>query len=283
MKTEANIPSEYPTQVRDEGNGPVIVLMHGWPITDYHWRFILPALHTAGFRTLVLTPRGLGDGARIENFSKLAIANEVRSVLISHSVENYVLIGQDWGGTIGYLIAAEDRMNCRALVVEEEILPGISVEIPYPGSQHYPSWHGPFNRSIGLGESLIKGNEDHYYGTFLRESAGPFPLENSAITHYLQAYRSERQLFNTLGYYRTQMSDRIEIENRSAKLLDIPVLCIGGGWGMGEAVVEGMRKVAKNVEGIVLQESGHYPAEQEPEKFAMYLIEFLKRSYRCDL
>ena len=279
MESVNTLLRENTIQIKDEGHGPAIVLMHGWPVTDYHWRLILPALHAEGFRTFVLTPRGLGDDAQIDNFKKLALAKEIRSALIAHSVKNYALLGHDWGGTIGYLIAAEDRLNCWALAVEEEILPGISVEIPYPGSLHYPTWHGPFNRSIGLGEALIKGNENQYYSTFLRESAGPNQLEASAISQYLKAYNSEKQLVNTLGYYRTQMDDNNDIKEKATFPLEIPTLCIGGFFGMGEAVIEGMRKVAKNIEGVILQKSGHYPAEQEPDKFAIYLVKFLKKSY----
>ena len=46
--------------VADEGAGPAVVLMHGWPVTAYHWRHTVPALVAAGYRAITVELRGLG-------------------------------------------------------------------------------------------------------------------------------------------------------------------------------------------------------------------------------
>ncbi|MBV1909533.1 MAG: alpha/beta hydrolase [Kangiellaceae bacterium] len=271
-------------EVMDQGTGQVVVLIHGWPITPYHWRFILPALHRAGYRTLSITLRGLGgqsEGAG--NLEKSTIANEVRLLLDKLEVAKYAIIGHDWGGTIAYLLSIRNPTECKALIVEEEIFPGIDVDIPHPGSEYYPKWHGPFNRAIGLAEELIQGREAIYYRKFLLESAGKNKLDDRAIYEYVSAYTMdqniESQLGYSLGYYRTSKQDSEQIKLSIVNSLDIPILAVGGEFGMGKAVEQGLRRIGSNLSGIVCEGAGHYPIEQTPEFCVPKIIEFLKVSF----
>lgn len=268
-------------EVADQGHGPVVVLLHGWPVTALHWRTTVPALQHAGFRTLTVTLRGLGgvsEGGG--NFEKTTLAEEVCSLMEQLHIARYALLGHDWGGTVAYLLAADHPDRVWALAVEEEILPGIDVHIPAPGNQHYPDWHGPFNRAQGLAESLVPGREDDYYGAFLRASAGPAGLEPSAEAAYLQAYRRPGQLQDSLAYYRTRPADREAVAVRSARLLELPVLAIGGEYGMGTAVADGLKRVGRSVSPVRIDGAGHYPAEQAPAGVNAALLGFLKDAGR---
>jgi pimeloyl-ACP methyl ester carboxylesterase len=266
-------------EIDDEGDGPVLILIHGWPVTAFHWRKTLPAFHKAGFRTLMVTLRGLGGQSEGGgNLEKKTLSNETQMLIETLKIKEYALLGHDWGGTVAYLLSHDNPTRCWALVVEEEILPGIDVKIPYPGNIYYPEWHGPFNRTIGLGEKLIPGREADYYGVFLRSSAGKNGLEANALSEYIKAYNRPGQLSYTLGYYRTKEKDVKEIASRLKKPLNFPVLAIGGEFGMGKAVEVGLNFVGKNVHGVIIDEAGHYPAEQNPELFSSEIIKFLKNS-----
>jgi haloacetate dehalogenase len=279
MRKSIKLGKNTSIDVVDEGDGPVVVFIHGWPVTNYHWRKIQSKIVDAGYRTLLVTPRGLGSASEGSgNCDKLTISKEITATLRILGVTAYALVGHDWGGTIGYFMCAENRDYCWAFAIEEEILPGINLSIPEPGSRYYPDWHGPFNRSVGLGEKLIPGKENDYYGTFLKESSGIISLEESAISTYLESYSIPSQLVNTLGYYRTKEIDTKEIFTRIGVPLMMPILAIGGEYGMGKSVEIGMRHVAKKVNGYVLENAGHYPAEQTPDKFAALLVSFLSES-----
>ncbi len=216
------------------------------------------------------------------SFDKLTIALEISEAIDKLSLSNFAIIGHDWGGTIGYLLATRAREKCFALVVEEEILPGVDVDVPAPGSDYYPTWHGPFNRAEGLAEKLVPGRESEYYGLFLRQSAGKFPLESFAIAKYLENYVGESQLTSTLGYYRSQTKDILDIRSEREWPLDMPMLALGGEFGMGKAVGLGLSEFGVNVTSKVIRNAGHYPAEQEPELFLEILLSFLESS-RPDL
>ena len=224
----------------------------------------------------MVEPRGLGGGSSgAGSFDKETLAAEVADLLGRLHVREFAVIGHDWGGTIGFLLAADLRSRVRALVVEEELLPGSSVMIPEPGRSHYPTWHGPFNRAPGLAEVMVPDREDAYYGTFLRQSAGPVPLEGDAERQYVQAYRASSCLAASIGYYRTPEADARSVESRARSPIDVPVLTVGGRFGMGTAVAECFATVARDVTHQQMDAAGHYPVEQQPEIANASIVSFL--------
>ena len=260
-------------------NDPVAVLLHGWPVTSYHWRHLQPRLDDGGLRTLIWSPPGLGvlapPGTR---FDKRTIAVSLGVWLDANDVKGAVLVGHDWGGTIAWMLAAQRPDLVSALVIEEEIFPGIDAAIAEPGASVYPSWHGPFNRAVGLAEALVPGREDAYFVQFLKESAGPRGLERGVLDEYVAAYRPAHALGASLAYYRTRAQDIDDvIELRRARRA-MPVLAIGGLFGMGQAVAAGARQVSDEVRDVVLPLSGHYPAEQEPIEFSDAVLRFVTHS-----
>lgn len=255
-----------------------VVLLHGWPVTEAHWRYLLPLLHEAGFAPVPITLPGLGtESARPPSLRKADLAQWLKDVLARRGLTRFALIGHDWGATVAVLLAAELASAVTALVIEEEILPGIDIDVPAPGREHYPTWHGPFNRAVGLAERLVPGREAAYYGMFLEQSAGPAGLDPDTVQSYISAYSAPGVLEAGLGYYRTRSDDLRDVQALVAKQVAAPVLAIGGRFAFGSAVADGIRLLAKDVTGIVLDDSGHYPLEQEPEPAGLAVIRFLRR------
>lgn len=253
-----------------------VVLVHGWPVTELHWQALLPLLQASGFTPIPVTLPGLGrPAAGVPSFRKSDLANWLRDDLSRRGLTRFSLVGHDWGGTVAFLLAAAMPTAVNALVIEEEILPGIDVDVPAPGADHYPSWHGPFNRTPGLAEQLVPGREDAYYGTFLRHSAGPPGLAPDTVRAYIDAYTTSDALEAGLGYYRSRTDDITDVRRLEQNPILTPVLAIGGRYAMGPAVAAGLRTLSTDVTTLVLDHSGHYPAEQEPVPTAEAIIEFL--------
>lgn len=263
--------------VTDAGTGPAVVLLQGWPVTSFHWRHTVPALTAAGFRALAVDLRGLGGSSPGPGgFEKEALAADVIALADRWGLGEFAVVGHDWGGTVGHLLAADHPHRVSALAVEEEVPPGADVPIPEPGRGHYPDWHGPFNRAPGLAEALVPGREDAYYGAFLRQSAGPGGLPDGAERVYLDAYRGPGRLAASVGYYRTAEADTAAVRERSDRPLQVPVLAIGGEYGMGEAVRTAFARAAARVHGLLVPGAGHYPAEQAPAVVNPALVSFLR-------
>lgn len=255
-----------------------VVLLHGWPVTEAHWRHLLPLLDQAGFAAVPITLPGLGaKPVQATIFRKADLAHWLKDMLAQRGITRFALIGHDWGATVAVILAAELASAVTALVVEEEILPGIGIHIPEPGRSHYPTWHGPINRTIGLAEQLVPGREAAYYGMFLEQSAGPAGLDPDTVRSYIEAYSAPGVLEAGLGYYRTGSDDLGDVRALVADQVAAPVLALGGRFAFGSAVADGVRLFAKDVTGVVLEDSGHYPLEQEPEAAGRAVIEFLRR------
>ncbi|WP_432076385.1 alpha/beta fold hydrolase [Streptomyces wuyuanensis] len=260
---------------------PTAVLLHGWPVTTQHWRLLVPALDAAGITAVPVTLPGLGAAppSDVTDFRKAALADLVRARLARDGVTRYAVVGHDWGATVGYLMAAAAPESVTALVVEEEVLPGIDIEIPQPGRDHYPSWHGPFNRAVGLAEKLVPGREAAYYGTFLEQSAGPSGLDPAALHAYVDAYSTPGVLESGLAYYRTRSQDVDDVRALADRPISTPVLAIGGRYAMGATVADGLAALATDVTRLVAEQSGHYPAEQEPDVVNDAIVRFLRQHF----
>ncbi|HJW22342.1 MAG TPA: alpha/beta hydrolase [Candidatus Limnocylindrales bacterium] len=266
--------------VEEAGTGRTVVLLHGWPVTAYHWRHTIPVLAAAGLRAITVELRGLGASSSHGGpFDKEVLAGDVVRLLDRLAVASFAVVGHDWGGTVGYLLAADLPGRVTALAVEEEMLPGIGAVVPEPGARYYPSWHGPFLRAPGLAEALVPGREDAFYGTFLGDSAGPEPLADDAVATYLAAYRRPSALEASVGYYRTASADAEAVRRRAAKPLAIPVLTVGGEFGMGRAVAASFGAVADHVEHRQVAGAGHYPAEQQPDVVNDALVRLLTTTH----
>lgn len=266
----------------DAGSGPAVLLLHGWPVTSLHWRSIVPALVTAGFRAICADLRGQGPSTRGPGpFTKEALASDVVRLVDRLGVARLAVAGHDWGGTVGYLLAADHRARIAALVVEEELLPGLPEEIPEPGRAWYPAWHGPLHRAPGrLAEALVRGREDVYHRAFLRQSAGPMRLAPGVERAYLDAHRSPAAVRAGLGYYRTADADASAVARRAERPLTTPVLTVGGEFGMGVAVGRCLSRVAAEVRHVQVPGAGHYPAEQRPDVVASELVSFVAARLR---
>lgn len=86
--------------IAEMGQGPAVILCHGWPETWYSWRHQLPALAQAGFRAIAPDMRGYGRSDRpepIEVYTQLHIVGDMVGLLDALGLENAVIVGHDWG------------------------------------------------------------------------------------------------------------------------------------------------------------------------------------------
>jgi pimeloyl-ACP methyl ester carboxylesterase len=104
--------------VLDEGEGPLLVLCHGFPELAFSWRHQVPALVEAGYRVLAPDMRGFGQSsapAAIEAYDVMELCGDMCGLLDSVGEESAVFIGHDWGGSLVWQLAAIHPERVRAL------------------------------------------------------------------------------------------------------------------------------------------------------------------------
>jgi pimeloyl-ACP methyl ester carboxylesterase len=258
------------------GQGFPVVLLHGWPQSWYEWRHIMPRL-AAEYRVIAPDLRGLGDSSRpLGGYDKKTVGNDIwRLVHDTLEIEQFFLVGHDWGGPTAYAIAAAHPDAVRKLAILDVTIPGDGSPNISQGGRR---WHHAFHQTPDLPEALITGREDIYFGWFYR-NYGARPLPEADIAEYLRTYRQPGALRAGFSYYRAIPQDIADNETAAARLkLPMPVLALGGdrAWGRRQEVVESLRRMAVDVRGGVIADCGHWMPEEQPEALLRHLLDFFK-------
>ncbi|MDT0391121.1 alpha/beta fold hydrolase [Streptomyces dubilierae] len=87
----------------EQGDGPLVLLLHGFPESWYAWRHQLPALAGAGYRAVAVDVRGYGRSSRpaaVADYRMLALVEDAVAVVEALGEESAVVVGHDWGASI---------------------------------------------------------------------------------------------------------------------------------------------------------------------------------------
>ncbi len=260
-----------------QGTGHPVVLLHGWPVTSLHWRKVVPFLVAEKYKTICIDLRALGESeAKDGNFEKEVLGREILQVVqkIIGEGRKFSIVGHDWGGSVAIALAKiASHVTC--IAVEEEIPPGVTATILEPGASRYPNWHGGLHRQKPLAEKLISGQQQTYFEFFIQLRRDPKSLSDEDRNAFLNAYSEPSRLPLFLEYYRVHQEDSLFFRSIFEKKLATPVLALGGKFGMGLAVSKALDHLFIASRHYIFEKSGHYPAQEEPEKYAEKLISFL--------
>lgn len=257
------------------GQGPAVVLLHGWPQTWFMWRDVMPGL-AGRYRVVAPDLRGIGDSSRPEGgYDKKTVSGDVwrlmREVL---GEERFFVVGHDWGGPTAFALAAQHRESVRRMAIFDVPVPGDGTPV-----FHADRWHHAFHWVPDLPETLTAGREDAYlryfYDTF---GARPDAIPEEAQREYLRAYTQPGAMRSGFELYRAMRRDVADNEAFLAAdgKLAMPVLCYGGigGRGRGMGAIESWRRVASDVRGGVAEGCGHWIPEERPDWVVERLLEF---------
>jgi pimeloyl-ACP methyl ester carboxylesterase len=261
------------------GEGPPLLLIHGWPQTWYAWRMVMPAL-AEDFEVIAVDQRGIGLSAKpADGYDTGTLANDLVALMDVLGHRRFAVYGTDTGMTIAYALAADHPELVERLVVSEAPLPGITPSPPLylPLALNPRLWHLAFNQ-LGpeVNEALVRGREEIFFGAELDASAGTHKLPDHAVRYYIETLASDPEaLRGSFELYREWPTMSAQNEQRKARRLTMPVLAIGGAESGGAGVEATMKLVADDVQGVVLAGAAHWVAEQAPEELLAALTDFL--------
>ena len=260
------------------GNGPPLLLVHGWPQTWYAWRMLMPAL-ARDFTVIAVDQRGIGlSGKPQSGYDTATLANDLVALMDVLGHQRFALYGTDVGMPIAYALAADHRDRVDRLAVSEAPLPGISPSPPLflPPPLNARLWHLAFNQLPRINEQLVTGREDIFFGAEFDASAGTNKLPDHAVRYYIDTLAADPDhLRGSFEFYRAIPTTIAQNEKRKERPLTLPVLAIGGAESSGEGVGNTMKLAAGDVQTVVLTGSGHWVAEQAPEQLLAALTAFL--------
>jgi pimeloyl-ACP methyl ester carboxylesterase len=261
------------------GEGPPLLLIHGWPQTWYAWRMVMPAL-ARDFQVVAVDQRGIGLTDKPKGgYDTGSQANDMVALMEALGHRRFAVYGTDTGMPIAYALAADHPDRLERLVVSEAPLPGVTPSPPLllPPLLNARLWHLTFNQlPAEVNERLVRGREDVFFGTEFAASAGTNKLPDDAVSYYIDILAADPDaLRGSFEIYRAFPTIIAQNQQRMTRRLTQPALAIGGAESSGDMVGDTMKMVAEDVHSVVLAGSGHWVAEQAPEELLAALTAFL--------
>ncbi|WP_255620826.1 alpha/beta fold hydrolase [Pseudonocardia sp. DSM 110487] len=246
-----------------DGDGPAVLLIHGWPHTWQVWSLVVPLL-VPGRMVVAPDLRGLGDSARAQSgFDAATGAADMVGVLDALGIDRADVVAIDAGVSAAFLLGTRYPGRVRRLVLMEALLPGL------PGGFSTPPWWFGFHAVPGLAETVLEGHEAEYVDWFLESGTHRGRgVPEHVREAFVRAYTGRDALRCGFGYYRAaaQNADAVGAAGR----LHVPTLAIGGGV-IGDRLYRQLQPIADELEGEVVAGSGHLVPLDRPDAVAAHL------------
>src|SRR5712671_434179 len=260
--------------VRVGGQGPAVILLHGFGDTGDMWASLAAEL-ARDHRVVVPDLRGMGLSSHpADGYDKKTQAADIRSVLIQLGIDHAAVVGHDIGATVAYAYAARYPDKTDRLVVMDAPVPGIP---PWDEIVRSPAlWHFSFGGPDA--ERLVAGRERIYLDRFWNEFAGdPSKIEEATRVHYTAFYARPGAMHSAFAQFLSIPKDAEDNKVSMTTKLTMPVLAIGAAKAFGANVAIVMRNAADNVTEVLIANSGHWLMEEQPTATIVAVHNFLDR------
>ena len=255
------------------GSGPPLLLLHGYAETSSMWQALLPAIAE---RFMVVAPDlpGMGDSdIPADGLDMQSAAIRMHALACSLGIEKARVVGHDIGLMVAYAYAAQFPEEVEKLVVMDAFLPGVGDwESIYndPAFWHF-RFHGP------TPEALVRGRERIYFEYLWNELAANKwkSIPEADREAYADAYSEPGRMRAGWAYFGSFPQTAKDFARLAETKLSMPVLAIGGDKSLGEFLGRQMKLAASNVTAVVIEDSGHWLLEEQPDQTTRALLAFL--------
>jgi len=255
------------------GQGPTVLLLHGYAETSRMWKLIIPQL-AARFTVIAPDLPGIGDSSvPSDGLNMKTAAVRVHALAASLGVQKAEVVGHDIGLMVAYAYAAQFPDEVTKLVLMDAFLPGVGdwqTVFNDPNMWHF-RFHGP------TPEVLVAGRErtyyEHYWNDFAADKNHSLPEADREA--YTAAYARPGRMRAGWSYFESFPQDARDFAQLSQTKLAMPVLSIGGEKSLGDFLGQQMKVAASNVTVIVEKNTGHWLMEENPKETTEALLNFL--------
>jgi pimeloyl-ACP methyl ester carboxylesterase len=258
------------THVATAGDGPPVVLLHGWPQHWYEWRDVIPLLAPHA-RVICPDLRGFGWTEVPERgYEKDQLKHDVLALLDALGLERVTFAGHDWGGYVGFLLALDHPERIESFLA-------LNVLPPWPPGEartRLDAWrfvYMPMLATRGLGGSRVGRG---FAARGLRD-AGLAPADVDAFVSRLEGERGRA----TERLYRSFLRELTTVARGrySASALTVPSRLV---FGTGDVVITARAAAdtaaqADSLELELVAGAGHFIVDERPELVADRVLKLL--------
>jgi pimeloyl-ACP methyl ester carboxylesterase len=267
----------------EAGQGPLVVLLHGFPEFWYSWRLQIPGLAAAGFRVVAPDMRGYNLSSRpsgVAAYDVDHLAADIRELIRERGSDSAFLAGHDWGAGVAWAAAMNHPEVVRRLAI---------LNVPHPRRflhgvrsprQLAKSWYMFFFQLPWLPERILRTSDWRFLRVGFEHDARPGAFSADDIDRYREAWSQPGATTAMVNYYRAMFRQSPKRAEARIRRVDAPTLVI---WGerdryLGPELAPPHRTDVPNLEGVVrLTDATHWVQHDEPERVTELLAEFFSR------
>jgi len=255
------------------GQGPAVVLLHGYAETGHMWLPLMPLLarkHTV----IVPDLRGAGGSSKpAAGYDKKTLAVDIHALTTKLGFDKVEIVGHDIGLMVAYAYAAQFPQGTEKIVLMDAFLPGIG------DWTHVwllrDLWHFHFHGPVPL--ALVKGREriyfEHFWNDFAADPKHSVPEADRRL--YAKAYAQPGAMAAGFEYFKAFEQDAKDFAEFGKTPLTMPMLVLSGEKAGGQFLIDQGKLVASNVQGRIVAGSGHWLMEEAPQTVIPALVAFL--------
>ncbi len=268
----------------EEGEGPLVLLCHGFPESWYSWRHQISPLAEAGFRAVAVDLPGYGKSDKPDvTYDVVWLTSCLAELIESLGHEKAVLAGHDWGGLLAWPFARLHPDKTAGII-------GLNVpDIPRP---HVPTTE--FIRQFGgdqhsyilffqdryKAEEVIEADINAFVDLVFRQSSTvqKHVFSDEVVKAYADTFRPKGAITPPLEYYRNMDRNWELLADYDDMKIEVPCLmiCAEGDPVLPPALAEGMDARVPNVETVTISDCGHWTQQEQPESTTKHMLNYLK-------
>ncbi|HEX3692932.1 MAG TPA: alpha/beta hydrolase [Solirubrobacteraceae bacterium] len=263
----------------EAGEGPLIVLLHGFPEFWYSWRHQIEPLAAAGYRVVAPDMRGYNLSSRPHDwhaYDGQKLAGDIAGLIGALGEQSAFVVGHDWGAAVAYAVAMYHPEVVRRLAILNVPHPVRMLEGFRTLRQLRKSWYMFFFQIPRLPERLIARDDFSFAKRSLRaDSKKAFTDED--LERYVEAWSQPGALTGMINYYRAALRRSPRSAQGQLRRIECPTLVI---WGMldrhlGSELAEPPREWVTDVRVERIAEATHWVQHDAPERVTELLLGFV--------
>ena len=260
-------------------DGPLLLLLHGFPETSHCWNREIPALAAAGFRVVAPDQRGIGLSSKPQGAAAYRIdllAADIVAIVQALGRERAQVVGHDWGGVVAWYLAGHHADVVERVAILDAPHPAVFSEyLRHRPSQWLKSWYMAFFQLPWLPEAMLRAGNFRRLAQALVATSRPGAFTPDDLAIYRAAWARPGALTGMLDWYRAL---RLGKQAPQRERVAIPVRLMWGDRDMALEPALAEVSIARCDDGEVFHfpDATHWLPREEPERVTALLLGFLR-------
>ncbi len=262
-----------------QGEGPLMLMLHGFPEFWYSWRYQIPEF-AKNFRVVAVDLRGYNNSEKLPNQSAYVMdefVKDVAGIINGLGYEKCVLVGHDWGGAIAWNFAYAHPEMLEKLIVMNLPHPAKFAEGFRTPQQMLRSSYIFFFQIPGIPELVLQmGDYQAIENAFTSMAFNKSNITQTDLQAYKEAAAKPGAITAMLSYYRNVFQQNIF--KQDWPILEVPTLMI---WGendtaLGKELSYGTEAYVRDFQIKYIPNCSHWVQQDRPDLVNQYMAEFLQ-------